>query len=54
LSPDGKPEPLADYFRRALSLCPGRVGMIFGADIRPGEHPAAQETWHKVQDELFA
>ncbi len=46
-------EPLAGYFRRVLSLCDGRCGMIFSPQLREDERPAAVETWHAVQDELW-
>jgi len=46
-------EALADYFRRVLSLCDGRRGMIFNAHVQPAEADAAMDTWRKVQDDLF-
>lgn len=52
--PRRQDEPLKDYFRRALSPCDGRRGMIFHGDVRGDEVPEALETWHRVQDELWA
>ena len=47
-------EPLADYFRRLVSLCDGRRGMIPRAGrIDPGERPGAMDTWRAVQDEVL-
>ena len=47
-------EKLADYFRRLLSLCDGRRGMIPRAGrIEPDERAGAMETWWAVQDEMF-
>jgi hypothetical protein len=51
--PRGRDEPLANYFRRALSLCPDRRGMIFHADVRAGEHAGAMDAWHRLQDEVL-
>ncbi|HUS48010.1 MAG TPA: hypothetical protein VM098_07820 [Phycisphaerae bacterium] len=51
--PRGEDEPLDGYFRRVLSLCDGRRGMIFSASVRPDELPAAMGTWHRLQDELW-
>ena len=46
-------ESLEDYFRRVLALCDGRRGMIFSPDLRPEEKPAAMETWHRLQDDVW-
>ena len=51
--PRGKDEALEDYFRRVLSLCPGKRGILFGPELRPGEHPRALDAWHKCQEEMF-
>jgi len=51
--PRGRDEPLEEYFRRALSLCPGRRGMIFSADVRTEEAPSAVGSWRRVQHELW-
>jgi len=51
--PRGDGEPLAVYFRRALSLCDGRCGMILNAAVQPAETDSAMDTWQKVQDDLF-
>ena len=51
--PRGPDEPLEEYFRRVLALCPGRKGMILHAGPRPGERERFLETWHAVQDEVF-
>ena len=57
--PRGREEPLEDYFRRALSPYESRTGLIFGGTwespwLRDGERRRAMDTWHRVQDEVFA
>ncbi len=51
--PRGDGEGLADYFRRALSLCDDRRGMIFNGSVRAQELPAALESWQRVHEELW-
>jgi hypothetical protein len=51
--PRGEDEPLEEYFRRVLSLCPGRKGMILHSSPRPGEQDRFLDTWHAVQDEVL-
>ena len=46
-------EPLEGYFRRVLSMCDDRRGMIFHGAVRPAEAPMAMETWRRVQDDLW-
>jgi hypothetical protein len=57
--PRPRPEPLEAYFRRALSPYGGRSGLLFGAMgegpwLWEGEEARAMDTWHRVQDEVFA
>ena len=52
--PRRQDESLADFFRRAASLCQPRLGMILTSGVRPQEVKAAMDTWHAVQDELWA
>ena len=47
-------ETLAEYFRRVVSLCPGRKGMIFHKGPRPGEEDRYLDAWQAAQDEVFA
>ena len=51
--PRGPDEGLTDYFRRVLALCDGRRGMVFSAQVSGEEAPAAMDTWHAVQDEMW-
>lgn len=46
-------EGVEPYFRRLCGLCPGRKGMIVGANLQPEEKPGAIDLWHRVQDELI-
>jgi len=46
-------ESMEAYFRRALSLCDARRGMIFHPSLRTEERPGAMDTWQGVQDELW-
>jgi hypothetical protein len=57
--PRGAAEPLAEYFRRAVSPYERRTGLIFGTVwegpwLRPGEAEGAMDLWHRIQDEVFA
>ncbi|MFW6044936.1 MAG: hypothetical protein ACOCR1_04250 [Planctomycetota bacterium] len=46
-------EPLQDYFRRVLSACSGRKGLIFqNPDLNEDEPGMAMDIWHQVQDEF--
>ena len=53
LTARGEQESLADYFRHALALCPGRKGLILNAEIRGDEYGEALDMWHSLQDEMF-
>ena len=47
-------EPLADYFRRILSVYPERTGLVLdGPDIMPDEADAALGLWRKIQDKAY-
>ena len=51
--PRKEEETLAAYFHRVLSLCPGRKGMFFRPELRPGEEDRAMEEWRRAQDDCF-
>jgi len=52
--PRGEGESRADYFRRALSACEARTGLIFeNPSLRPEEADGAVEEWRAVQDEVL-
>jgi len=56
--PRGQGESLEAYFRRALSPCEARKGLLLGGMwqppvLRDGEREVAMETWHGLQDEVF-
>ncbi len=51
--PRNEGEALADYFRRILSLCPGRKGLFLQPSLQPGEAEGAMDTWMQVQDDVF-
>ena len=47
-------QSLEDYFRKVLSPYENRTGLIlWWPKLQPHDLPAAIDTWHKVQDQIF-